>query len=255
MPKKKFGQNFLNNNSIVNKILFSEKISSKNILEIGPGNLILTKSILNKLPKKYVGIEIDQDLLEQVKDEKIKNNLIQGDALKINELSFFNNETFSIISNLPFNISSQLLIKWCILHNKNNCIDEMLLMFQKELGERIIAKVNTKKYGGLSILAQSVFSISERTRVEKIHFNPKPKVDAIVLKFKALEQPNIKKGEFQKLQKITKFFFNERRKKNKKKFLKFFSFDQIKKNNFDKFFNLRAENLDKNFYYELTKII
>ena len=130
MPKKKFGQNFLNNNSIVNKILFSEKISSKNILEIGPGNLILTKSILNKLPKKYVGIEIDQDLLEQVKDEKIKKNLIQADALKINELSFFNNETFSIISNLHFTISSQLLIKCCIFHNENNCIDEMFLMFQ-----------------------------------------------------------------------------------------------------------------------------
>ena len=140
MYKKKYGQNFLVNQNISKKILFNEKIKNQNILEIGTGNLALSKLIISNHPKKFIGVEVDEDLSDIYLKNKISDKIIFKDALKINERKLFNNENFSIISNLPFNISSELIIKWCKVQNSYNCIDSMLLMFQKELAERIIAK-------------------------------------------------------------------------------------------------------------------
>lgn len=254
MSKKRYGQNFLINNEIIDKILTNIRIVSKNILEIGPGNLALTKAIIDQKPKKYIGIEIDGTLKKNANNE-IYSKIIINDALKINERHLFDNKNFSIISNLPYNISSQLLIKWCFLQNKYNCVDEMILMFQKELGERIVSSCNTKKYGSLSILAQAFFDIEKKLFVNKKNFNPCPKVDSIVLHFFPLKKNRIQKEKLNKLQEITKFFFNERRKINKKKILKLFSKKNIELYQLNKYFNLRAENLNKELYYKFTDII
>ena len=255
MYKKKYGQNFLVNHHISKKILLNEKIKHKNILEVGTGNLALSKFIISSQPKKFLGIEVDRDLSDIYSKNKISDKIIFKDALKINERKFFNNENFSIISNLPFNISSELVIKWCRIQNSYNCINSMLLMFQKELAERIVAKKDTKKYGRLSILCNAFFSIKKKILVSKNNFYPIPKVDALVLNFTPHKNNKVKKNNFQKLEKLTRIFFNERRKKNKKKIIKNFSISQIKKYNLDKLYDLRAENIEKEIFFKLSDIL
>jgi len=255
MPKKKYGQNFLINKDIIKKILNDVNINSQNILEVGPGNLALTKPIFDKKPNKYIGIEIDKDFKNKINNKLILSNILFDDALKIEEREIFHDRNFTIISNLPYNISSQLLIKWCILQNDHQCINEMVLMFQKELGERILSDCNSKKYGSLSVLVQAFFNIKRKVIVSKECFNPVPKVESIVLHFLPLKKNRIKKEKFKILQKITKFFFNERRKKNKKKIEKLFNETVINNHNLQKYYDLRAENLNKDLYYKFTEII
>ena len=161
MAKKHFGQNFLIDKNIARKILSFENIEKQNILEIGPGNLALTKEIIIQKPKKYLGIEIDQSLIDKINNEELLSNIINEDALKVDELNLFNKDNFTIISNLPFNISSQLLIKWCFLQNNFNCINSMTLMFQKELGERLTSKINSKKFGKITIISNAFFNIKK----------------------------------------------------------------------------------------------
>lgn len=255
MHKKKYGQNFLVNQNISKKILLDTKIKNHNILEIGTGNLALSKLIILNQPKKFVGVEVDKDLSDIYLKNKISDKIVFNDALKINERKFFNNENFSIISNLPFNISSELVIKWCKIQNSYNCIDSMVLMFQKELAERIVAKKDTKKFGRLSILCNAFFSIKKKLLVSKYDFFPIPKVDAMVLNFIPHKINKIKKNNFEKLEKITRIFFNERRKKNKKKITNNFSVSQIRKYNLEKFYHLRAENIDKEIFFKLSNIL
>jgi len=137
----------------------------------------------------------------------------------------------------------------------HHCIDNMTLMFQKELAERIIAKKNNKKYGRLSILLSAFFFIKKKLLVSKNNFFPIPKVDAMVLNFTPCKIDKIKKNNFEKLEKLTKFFFSERRKKNKKKIIKYFTPNQIEKHNLEKLFNLRAENIDNEVFFKMSDII
>jgi len=254
MLKKKFGQNFLVNNDISQKIVNLQEIKNKNILEIGTGNLAITKLILKKKPKKFVGVEIDEDLINTY-SPSIQKHIKFIDALKFNEIDFFKNEKFSIISNLPFNISSILLVKWCKLQNEYNCISEMTLMFQKELSERIVAKHNTKKYRRLSIITNAFFNVSKKIEVNKENFLPVPKIDALVLKFKRHNKNKINKIYFSNLEKITNFFFNERRKKNKKKIEKLFTKNQIDKYKLNKLYEKRPENIQSEVFYKMAEII
>ena len=255
MYKKRYGQNFLINNNISKKILFEEKITNQDILEIGTGNLALTKLIVTEKPKKFIGIEVDTDMRDVYRQNNILENIIFEDALSVNERKLFQNGNFSIISNLPFNISSELIIKWCRIQCSHKCINSMTLMFQKELAERIIAKKNTKKYGRLSILCSAFFLIKEKLKVSKNNFFPKPKVDATVLKFIPHKENKIKSNNFTILEKLTRIFFNERRKKNKKKIIKVFSDDQILEYNLKRFYDLRPENLDNKVFFELCDIL
>jgi len=250
--KKEYGQNFLINENIAREIIELINIKNKNIIEIGPGNLALTNLIKNKKPKKFVAVEIDKLLKKNYSNFDL-NNIIFDNALTFDERKYFNNQNFSIISNLPFNISSQLLTKWIYIQNNHYCIDQMILMFQKELAERVISDFNSKKYGRLTILSKAFFNIEHGLTVLKKNFNPEPKVDAAVLIFKKIMTHKIESKNLKKLEKITSFFFNERRKKNKKKFQKILSKKELV--NFEKYFSLRPENLKEDIYYKLTKII
>ena len=254
MPKKKFGQNFLINESLCEEITKLEKIENNNILEIGPGNLALTKKIVVKKPKKLISLEIDSDLIKKFKNTSFSKYLHHADALKINELDLFKNNKFTIISNLPFNISAKLLIKWIKFQNTSNSIKSMTLMFQKELAERIVAEKNTKKFGRISVLVSAFFCVKKKIEIKKNNFYPEPKVDTVVLQFTPLKKNKISKNNLIKLEKITALFFNERRKKNSKKIKKIFSEDQIKSENLSVFFDLRPENLDKKIYYRFAEI-
>lgn len=255
MAKKKFGQNFLINDDLSKEIVNLVEIQNKNVLEIGPGNMALTEKIYNKKPKKFFTVEIDNDLIKKYENNPLLKFIINKDALDIDEVNLFDSKKFSIISNLPFNISTQLLLKWLNIQNTFNCIESMTLMFQKELAERITAKVNTKKYGRLSIISSAFFKIEKKIEVNKVNFFPVPKVDATVLKFTPLKINKIKKTKIKNLEKITKIFFNERRKINLKKIKKNFSGDQIKKWNLEKYFYMRPENLTKETYYLFSEIL
>jgi len=255
MHKKKYGQNFLINESLCDKITQLEKIENNNILEIGPGNLALTKKIISRNPKKFISLEIDKELIKKYKNTLFSKYLYHNDALKVDELIFFKNKKFIIISNLPFNISSELLVKWIKFQNNKNCIKSMTLMFQKELAERIIAKKDTKKFGRISILVSAFFEVKKKIDIKKNNFFPVPRVDATVLQFTPLKKNKISKNNLNKLENVTSLFFNERRKKNLKKIKKIFSEDQIIKEGFDIFFDLRPENLDKEIYYRFAEIL
>ena len=250
--RKEYGQNFLINEKIASKIIRLSNIKNNNIIEIGPGNLALTKLIKEQKPKKFVAVEIDKSLQKNYSKIDL-NNIIFNNALTFNEKKYFNNENFSIISNLPFNISSQLLTKWIYTQNKYHCIDQMTLMFQKELADRIISDFNSKKYGRITILSKAFFNIEYVLTVLKKNFKPEPKVDASVLIFKKIKNHKIESKNLKKLEQITLFFFNERRKINKKKFEKFLSKNNLIK--FEKYFSLRPENLKEDVYYELTKLV
>jgi len=258
--KKKYGQNFLTNQSIVKEIIQAAEIKNNDeILEIGPGDGILTKEIINKNPKKFIAIEIDKSLkinLETLFKKKTnhKYEMLFKDALQFDETLKFD-KNFKIISNLPYNISLPLLIKWINQLNKNPVAKKMILMFQKEVAERILAKINSKKYGRISILSSVFYSIKKITDVDKSNFFPIPKVNSTVLLFDLLKKPMLNISNIEYLQKITLELFNNRRKKLKKKLQKIFSNEIINKNFLEELFDLRAENLTPNIYCKLALLL
>ena len=209
-PKKSLGQNFLHDENIINKIINASKISSNDqVLEIGPGTGNLTRFIISKRPKKIYVVEKDKSLAEQLERKYYnKINVIKEDILKIpNE--FYSKKRFLILGNLPYNISTKILSNWC-LNDKLN-VSKMILMFQKEVAERILADVNSREYSRITILSKWKFDIHKITEVKPNSFFPKPKINSTVLEF----IPKTKIHEIKdpkNLEKITKVFFSQRRK-------------------------------------------
>ena len=152
--KKSLGQNFLIDANILKKIISLIKIENKSVLEIGPGTGNLTTYILKSTPKKLIVIEKDKNLVVHLKKKfKDKILIINEDILKINEKNL-NEEKLIVFGNLPYNISTEILAKWILnLDRQKFWFDTLILMFQKEVADRIISEFNTSKYGRLSILA------------------------------------------------------------------------------------------------------
>ena len=257
MPNKRLGQNFLINEDLSKKIVeFANLNENSNVLEIGSGRQALTKIIKNYNPRSFVVVEYDKNLhnLNKKLFLNTKFRSININAIKFKEREFFK-RNFTIISNLPYNISSSLLIKWIKYQGEYKNINKMILMFQKEMGERIIATKDNKKYGRLSIISKAFFKVHKLISVNKINFYPVPKVDSVVLEFSPLKNNKISKKEILRLEKITNLFFNTRRKKNKRKIEKIFTKEQIANNNLERFFNYRPENISEDEYFKMTKII
>ena len=255
--KKKFGQNFLNNFEIVNKIIESANVNKNSVVyEVGPGDGVLTNEIIKKNPKKFYCIEIDSSLKPKLEKFFINKNykLIFDNAITFDEKIFLNQDV-TIISNLPYNISLKLLTKWCQQQSSHGWIKEMILMFQKEVADRILAIENTKKFGRISILSSAFFKVSNIINVNRKNFNPPPKVNSTLLKFTALKKPSIDKNELTKLEFISRELFSNKRKKLKKKILSIFNQEAITQYKLEDLYNLRAENLPKNIFYYLAKII
>ncbi len=251
-PKKSLGQNFLIDEDILEKIVNIYPIKDKIILEIGPGTGNLTSFILKKNPKKLLVIEKDNDLSKNLnKNFKDKITVINDDILNINENSLFD-EKVTVFGNLPYNISSEILIKWVINLENNFWFNHLVLMFQKEVADRIIAKFNTSTYGRLSILSNWKLNIKKICDIRPDSFFPKPKVDSSLLCFSPKKDFYIIKDP-KNLERITRVFFNHRRKMLKKPFNQLFNGDLkiLQKLNID--LNLRPQNLDYKTYYELTK--
>ena len=182
--KKSLGQNFLIDENIIQKIISSGVIQDKNVLEIGPGTGNLTRAILSKKPKKFYVIEKDHNLSELLM-QNFKNQItiINEDVLKFNEKNI-TNEKLVVFGNLPYNISTEILCKWIInLDSDQFWFDELILMFQKEVAERIIAKINTSNYGRLTILTNWKLEVKKICDISPNSFFPKPKIDSSLLYF------------------------------------------------------------------------
>ena len=249
--KKSLGQNFLIDKNILNIITNVTQIKDRNILEVGPGTGNLTSFILKKKPKNFSVIEKDDNLANELKnrfEDQIK--IINKDILQIDETNIFS-EKVTVFGNLPYNISTEILTKWIINLNDNFWFDHLILMFQKEVADRIIANFNTSDYGRLSILANWKLNIKKICDIKPNCFSPKPKIDSTLLFFSP--KKNFYKIQNPKnLEMITRIFFNHRRKMIKKPFNKLFNgnlkiLDKLKIN-----LNLRPQNINFETYYRLT---
>ena len=249
--KKSLGQNFLVDENILNIITNVTQIKDKNILEVGPGTGNLTSFILKKKPKNFSVIEKDDNLVNELEnrfEDQIK--IINKDILQIDETNIFS-EKVTVFGNLPYNISTEILTKWIINLNDSFWFDYLVLMFQKEVANRIIANFNTSDYGRLSILANWKLNIKKICDIKPNCFSPKPKIDSTLLFFSP--KKNFYKIQNPKnLEMITRIFFNHRRKMIKKPFNKLFNgnlkiLDKLKIN-----LNLRPQNLNSETYYRLT---
>ena len=250
--KKSLGQNFLFDKNILKIIIDCAEIKDKPILEIGPGTGNLTIEIIKKKPKKFLLIEKDKTLLSLLKKKYSEEiTYIHEDVLDINENSL-SKEKLTVFGNLPYNISTEILTKWILNLNSKIWFDKLILMFQKEVADRIISKFNTSTYGRLSIICNWKLNIKKIIDIKPNCFWPKPKVDSSLLvftpkkKFFKLESPKT-------IEYITRVFFNQRRKKIKKPFNQLFNnANQIAEGlNID--LNLRPQNLNHQDYYSLAK--
>ena len=249
--KKSLGQNFLVDKNIITKIINVIDIRNKNVLEIGPGTGNLTLEILQKSPKKVILIEKDNILADGLIKRFGDNvKVINKDILKINE-NVLCNQSLVVFGNLPYNISTEILSKWILsLDTDKVWFSCLVLMFQKEVADRIISKFNTKDYGRLSILANWRLKIKKIFDVKPTSFQPKPKVESTVLFFEP-KKNFFKLKNPRNLEKITRIFFMHRRKMIKKPFSILFKENIAYEMGID--LNLRPQNLDFNTYYELTK--
>ena len=249
--KKSLGQNFLIDKNILEKITNITHISNKTVLEIGPGTGNLTSFILKKNPKKMFVIEKDNELASNLNNQFNKKiNIINDDVLKIDETKLFKDKVI-VFGNLPYNISTEILSKWIINLKNDFWFECLILMFQKEVANRIIAEFNTSNYGRLSIICNWKLNIEKICDIKPESFSPRPKVNSSLLlfypkkNFIKIEDPN-------NLEKITRIFFNQRRKMLKKPFNQVFNgnlkiLDKLNIN-----LNLRPQNLNFETYYKLA---
>ncbi len=250
--KKSLGQNFLIDKNIINKITSIVDIENKSLLEVGPGTGNLTSALLKKKPKKIYVIEKDNYLASILKknyNDQIE--IINEDILKFNE-NLLSNEKLIVFGNLPYNISTEILCKWILnLNKKKIWFNNLILMFQKEVAERIISKYNSSKYGRLSILANWRLDIKKITDIKPNCFFPKPKVDSTLLFF-SLKKNFFKIKDPSNLEKITRIFFNHRRKMIKKPFNQIFAGNLYISSKLKLNLDLRPQNLSFETYYKLT---
>ena len=206
-------------------------------------------------PKKIICIEKDKIFSKNLKTffKNEKNlSIINGDILKLNLKKIILNETI-VMGNLPYNISTQILIKFIRFNPWPPRFKKLIFMFQKEVGEKIIANFGNKNYSRLSIITKSRFKILNYFYVSKNCFFPKPKVDSIVIEFQPILRTDISFKSIKSLEYITNLFFSNKRKMINKTFKKLNIDDHkfLKDHNID--LSLRPEKLNENLYYRITE--
>ena len=226
--KKKYGQNFLIDNNVLNKISNLITKERSKILEIGPGDGRLTDKILKRKPSKLTLVEIDKELIKTLNSKY--SNLKKVELLNTDILKFeFNKKYEYVISNLPYNISSQVLVK---LSSTNNVPDTLILMFQKEFAKRLL----DKNLNSINSLVKCFYNIKLNFHVSKNCFRPIPKIESSVLTFVKRKDKLINTNETLDFINFKRGLFSYKR-KSLKRILKGHDLN-------DKFdLNLRVENL------------
>ena len=253
--KKSLGQNFLIDKNIIKKIINLIEIKNKNIIEIGPGKGALTKEILKKNPKSLVLIEKDNKLYQNLKNkyfDKDKIKIFNKDILNFN-LNRLKKKNLIVFGNLPYNISSQILVKFLKLEKWPPNFSDIIFMFQKELSDKIIATFPSKNYGRISIITNYRLILVKKFNVSANCFFPKPKVESTILHFRPKLKSKIKIKNIDNLEKITNLFFSNKRKMIKKNLQKILNHKKI--NLIDNLnLKLRPENLNPETYYKITNL-
>ena len=250
--KKSLGQNFLVDRNILEKIVNVTQITDKTILEVGPGTGNLTSFILKKKPKKIFVVEKDENLANHLQETfKDQITIINDDVLEIDESSLFKSKV-TVFGNLPYNISTEILSKWITNSTEDLWFNNLILMFQKEVADRIIAKFDTSNYGRLSIISNWKLNVEKICDIKPECFSPRPKIDSSLLFFSP-KKDFFKIKNPKNLEKVTRIFFNHRRKMIKKPFNQLFNGNQKILDELNIDLNLRPQNLDFNTYYKLTE--
>jgi len=208
--KKRFGQHFLHDRSVIDKIIAAAKLDlEQEVVEIGPGLGVLTDQLLPATKHVHV-MEIDRDLIERLEARQDSRLTVHaGDVLKLHWAKILPDPPYTLVANLPYNISSQIVFR---LIEDRQMFQRMVLMFQREVGERLVAEPGGKDYGILSVLCQLWYDIDVVSLVKPGAFNPPPKVDSIVLHFKPLLQPRVDPIDETFFQRVVKAAFTQRRK-------------------------------------------
>ena len=254
LPKRSLGQNFLIDKNITKKIVDLCNINNKHVVEIGPGKGSLTDEILLRDPKSLIIIEKDFELANYLKKKYLNNNKIKvynNDILKFN-IEDITKKKSIIFGNLPYNISSQILVKIIKFKKWPPNFLGLIFMFQKELGDKIIAPDKSKNYGRLSILTSFRLSVVDKFLVSANCFRPRPKVRSMVIYFKP-KKISIKIKDITNLEKITNVFFSNKRKMIKKSMAKLFDNESIKKISGINLY-ARPSEISQEKYYEITQL-
>ena len=252
--KKSLGQNFLIDKNIIKKIINIIDIGNKNIIEIGSGKGALTNEIIKKNPKSLSIIEKDFYLSKELNLKYKKNKIVKiynTDVLKLN-IEKLCKKNSVIFGNLPYNISSQILVKILKFKKWPPKFTDLILMFQKELGEKILGKFPSANYGRLSILTSYRLKILKKFLVSPSCFLPKPKVTSLVIHFKPQLSTIILK-DISNLEKITNIIFSNKRKMINKNIKKVLSKKDISLINNLKL-NLRPAEIEPEIFYNIAKL-
>jgi 16S rRNA (adenine1518-N6/adenine1519-N6)-dimethyltransferase len=253
--KKSLGQNFLIDKNIINKIINLVTIRNKDIIEIGPGRGALTEEIIKKKPKSLSLIEKDFFLAENLKKKYSNFNNIKvynSDVLKF-DIEKITTKNTIIFGNLPYNISSQILVKFLKFKKWPPKFNDLIFMFQKELGKKIIGVYPSSDYGRIAILSNFRLNVLNKFYVSPNCFFPKPKVTSMVLHFRAKKKNSFTIKNISNLEKVTNILFSNKRKminKNIKKILTENKINDIQ----DLKLNLRPSDINPEVYYKITEL-
>ena len=255
VAKKSLGQNFLIDKNIINKIIEIGNINeNKIIMEIGAGYGNLTKSIASIGPKKIFAIEKDKKLASYLikKFRNFKNvKIINQDILKIIEKKDLD-KNIVVFGNLPYNISTKILASLIMLKKWPPWYDVLILMFQKEVADRILAKTQTREFGRLSVLSNWRLEIKKHFDISKNCFFPRPKINSTLLSFKPKKNNLYNLKNPKNLEKVTRILFSNRRKMINKNFNKLFEKKVSILKNLDIDLSKRPEELSNEIFYKIA---
>lgn len=250
-PKKRFGQNFLTDEKILEDLARLINISFEDkVLEIGPGKGDLSENIINCC-NSYYAVEIDRDLFNLLKAKFPENekSFINADILKLKPSEIMLDDNFRLVGNIPYNISSPIL-NWCEKNYEK--ISDMHFMLQKEFALRCSGNENTSSYGRLSVICKYLYEVEVLKEVSKVFFNPEPKVDSLFVRFYP-KYAKIDEKEFQNLKTVTRALFNKKRKKISNSLKDIMRDDDIKKIDLD--LNLRPDELSLDDFLRISNLV
>ena len=254
--KKSLGQNFLIDKNIINKIIEIGKINkNKTILEIGSGYGSLTNAIIKKEPKKVFAIEKDKKLALFLKNKfkNLKNiKIINQDFLSLIKDNNFD-QNIIVFGNLPYNISTKILATLITLKKWPPWYDVLILMFQKEVADRIMAKSQTREFGRLAVLSNWRLEIKKHFNISKNCFFPRPKINSTLLSFVPKKNNKFNLKNPKSLEEVTRVLFSNRRKMINKNFNKLFQNKLLFKKKLNINLNKRPEELDNETFYKIAK--
>ena len=250
IAKKKFGQNFLKDTSIINAIIQSiNPVPDDLLIEIGPGLGALTKPLLEKT-NHLLAIEVDRDIVAWMENEYSKKNItvFNEDILNFNFDQF--DQKVRVVGNLPYNISTPILFK-CIDNITN--IKDLHFMLQKEVVDRMIAVPSSSEYGRLSVMLQYYFAMEHLVHVPKESFDPEPKVESSFVRLIPYEHYPFVANNIEQFGRIVKEAFSQRRKTIRNTLKSFISENDFQKIGINP--QLRAENLSVSDFVKISNYL